>query len=112
MKNKEQVLSKDVKFELQLYQALKTYGFIFPTSVDDVDRFEALYGKTEIDLPVSIKASDRLFNSQEKADDAIIDFNSPMSIAALISKEDSIDLSFLLENEQLKAKPEKKRKKK
>jgi hypothetical protein len=115
MKNKEQVLSEDAKFELQLYQALKTYGFILPASVNDVDRFEALYGKTEIDLPVSIKASDRLFNSEEKDDDSIIDFKSPLNMAALVSKEESVDLSFLSakdEISQITPKSKKKRNKK
>lgn len=39
-------------FTVSLYNSLKEYGYLFPKTEKDVEKFEELYGNTKIETPV------------------------------------------------------------
>ncbi|MBD3636597.1 MAG: hypothetical protein HUJ25_04590 [Crocinitomicaceae bacterium] len=43
--------NKDTSFERDLFMALSEYGYLFPTTEEDVENFESLYGNTQIEAP-------------------------------------------------------------
>ena len=44
-------LKKEAQFEKELLQNLIYYGYLFPGNSKSVERFEAIYGDTDIDMP-------------------------------------------------------------
>jgi len=42
-------------FESDLFFSLKSYGYLFPENTKEVERFEDLYGNTEIDVPMEFE---------------------------------------------------------
>lgn len=51
IKSPQNNLSQLSNFEQELFIAMKSYGFLFPESSREVERFEELYGKTPINTP-------------------------------------------------------------
>lgn len=52
---KNKITSKDLEmdnFSVNLFSSLKEYGYVFPKTDKDVEKFEALYGNTEIETPL------------------------------------------------------------
>jgi hypothetical protein len=77
----------DNAFELELYQSLKSYGYLFPENIRDVEKFETLYGNTEIETPDTIDLSkEKDFPGLQVLRN--IDFGFPANIAAFTSNED------------------------
>lgn len=78
-------------FEVELYYALKSYGYLFPETIKEVERFEKLYGDTEITIPSDIELPKiiKKLNNQSLED---VDFNLSMNKAAFSSNNDSFNL--------------------
>ena len=70
-KNKPQTSSskENQNFEIDLFNALKSYGYLFPKDTKDVDNFENLYGNTEIETPPFVEQSKRNENLEIKNTD-------------------------------------------
>ena len=49
-------------------KTLKTTGFLFPETVEEVEEFERIYGKTEVTLPDELQNSQFLFICQKDID--------------------------------------------
>jgi hypothetical protein len=79
MKKRKSKINKNTdNFELNLFRSLKSYGYIFPASIKDVEKFEELYGNTDINAPSHFK-----FPEETKIEDIIgVDFNTFQNIAA------------------------------
>ena len=64
MKSKDQKKNrsgnKEKEFEKALFYALKANGYLFPATLDDVEKFEELYGNTEIDMPEDLQSYEDL----------------------------------------------------
>lgn len=82
-KKRNQNLSEELKFEQKLFQSLKHYGYLFPESIKDVDRFEELYGDTEIEIPEHLQSLDALNTNKELP----LDFGLAYNVAALSADE-------------------------
>ena len=50
-------------FEQDLYSILKRYGYLFPTTEEEVERFEKLHGSTDIEMPEKFKSPDNIISS-------------------------------------------------
>lgn len=53
--NKNKSTSRNTEmdnFAVSLFNSLKEYGYVFPKTEKDVEKFEKLYGNTEIETPV------------------------------------------------------------
>lgn len=87
---KEHIKNSEKRFESDLIQSLKYYGNLFPDSIADVERFQSLYGDTEIDIPEHLNSLEKI---QAKSSDEI-DFDLTYNIAAFSSTDNS-DISFL-----------------
>jgi hypothetical protein len=79
--NKEQEI---LNFELILFNSFKSYGYLFPKTIEDVERFEELYGTTEIQTPDFKKSIPNEFNLEN------IDFNFESSLAAFKGSENEL----------------------
>lgn len=55
MKKRQSDNSKSNQQEKMIEQALKTSGFLFPETVEEVKEFERIYGTTDVILPVELK---------------------------------------------------------
>ena len=89
--------SREDSFELKVFIALKAYGYLFPSSVKDVENFDVLYGKTEIDVPQDLFSKSEVYLNQMNAnEDKDIDFS--LNRAALKRKNKNLGLSS--ENEE------------
>lgn len=89
---KERKLNDDEIFEVELFNSLAFYGYLFPKSIKEVDRFEELYGNTEIDTPaiIELPTNKVLPNFQENKN---IEMDLSLNKAAFRSKRnDSFDL--------------------
>lgn len=76
----------DQLFEHEFYKALKSYGYLLPNNSVDVERFEELYGSTEIDTPPLIELP------KPKSTGSIsllseMNFDLSLSVAAFTSNE-------------------------
>ena len=60
------------------FHSLKYFGYLFPSSIKDVERFEELYGDTEIDIPEHIQSPETIIIE----DASSIDFELSYDIAA------------------------------
>jgi membrane carboxypeptidase/penicillin-binding protein len=52
--------SSNNNFEQDLYQIFKRYGYLFPTTEEEVERFERLHGTTDIEMPEKFKSSETI----------------------------------------------------
>lgn len=52
--------SNSNNFENELYQIFKKYGYLFPTTEEEVERFEKLHGSTDIQMPEKFKTPDAI----------------------------------------------------
>ena len=102
MKNKTTMEPENNNFEIELLKALKSYGLLFPSSVKGVDRFEELYGQTEIELPERLNSSSNMLRKQSAKLIGNVDFKKTIRQAALVSKnKSSIGLSSFLTDEEI-----------
>jgi hypothetical protein len=92
----DKILDEEEKFVKQLSQSLKYYGYLFPESSADVERFEAIYGDTEIEIPGHLESLEKILSNDEK----VINFDLTNNLAAFTSKDkntfeipDDIDLN-------------------
>lgn len=81
--SKKQDISKEKEFEKKLFHSLKYFGYLFPENIDDVDKFEELYGDTQIDVPEHLE----LEESHNSNAESILDFDFSNRIAAFSSKK-------------------------
>jgi hypothetical protein len=58
-------LNEEEKFEKELLQTLRYYGYLFPESSEDVERFEALYGDTEIEMPEHLESIEKIISENK-----------------------------------------------
>lgn len=64
-KDRKNIESEELEFEKEFFQALKRNGYLFPKSLEDVKKFEELYGDTEIDMPEHLQTYDDLISSKQ-----------------------------------------------
>jgi hypothetical protein len=82
-KNTKNTQKEMDNFAITLFDSLKTNGYIFPKTNKDVERFEELYGNTDIETPSFNIPSDKDLDSNST------DLNFNFSMAAFSSKKDS-----------------------
>jgi len=66
MKKQISPKNRDSKNEEIIQHALKTGGFLFPTTISEVDNYELNYGSTDVILPEELQVPDFLFNNSGK----------------------------------------------
>ena len=54
--------SSNNNFEQDLYFIFKKYGYLFPTTEEEVERFERLHGNTDIEMPEKFQSSDLIIS--------------------------------------------------
>jgi len=59
--------SKDIQQNKLIETALKTSGFLFPKTVEEVKEYERIYGKTDVILPLELQEPTFLYTKSEKA---------------------------------------------
>jgi len=76
----------DQLFEHEFYKALNFYGYLLPNNSNDIERFEELYGKTEIDTPSLIELPK---TKSEKSIPLLgeMNFDLSLGVAAFTSNE-------------------------
>jgi hypothetical protein len=79
----DKLLNEEDKFVKQLFQSLKYYGYLFPQSSADVERFEVIYGATEIEIPEYLDSFEKILSNNEQ----VLKIDLTNSIAAFSSKE-------------------------
>lgn len=88
MKNKKnQQPFDEAKFEAEVHNSLNYFGYIFPETTTDVERFEELYGDTEIETPSAFDILSKKKHSET------IDFNilnNQMGMAAYAPDTDPL----------------------
>ncbi len=94
--DKKKIQTEEQKFEKALFFALKRNGYLFPETLDDVEKFEELFGDTAIDMPEHLRTYEDLKRSNEKRDSLSI---SELGDAAFTSEPDT-PISFLNTNER------------
>jgi len=69
--------SKEIHQEKMINKALRTGGFIFPETIDEVKEFERIYGKTDVILPAELQEPDFLYSkSKEKGHPKVANLDS------------------------------------
>jgi hypothetical protein len=58
--------SKETQQEKMIEKALRTGGFIFPETVEEVKEFERIYGKTDVMMPTELQEPDFLYSQKKK----------------------------------------------
>jgi ubiquinone biosynthesis protein COQ9 len=66
MKKQISPKNQESRKEKIIQHALKTSGFLFPTTINEVENYELTYGSTDIILPEELQEPDFLFNEQER----------------------------------------------
>jgi len=71
-------------FEKELFEAMRFYGFSLPCSDPELERFEKMKGKTEIELPDSLQDFNSLSNklSKKAENNKVRNLSKGFSIAA------------------------------
>lgn len=82
--NKQTKKSIATKKSSELKADLKSFGYMFPETEDELDAFEEMYGNTEIELPEHLKDLNFLNKKKESNNGKIITLNP--------SQEDSINV--------------------
>ena len=77
--SKKQNLTEEQKFEQKLFHSLKRYGYLFPETINDVDKFEELYGDTQIDIPEHLEL--------EESSESLLDFDYSNNRAAFSNEK-------------------------
>jgi hypothetical protein len=67
MKKRIRDNSEDNQQNKMIEKALKTGGFLFPETVEEVKEFERIYGSTDVILPVELQEPTFLYSKSEKA---------------------------------------------
>lgn len=80
---KKRYLLKEKKIEHTIFNSLKYYGFLFPENVEDVDRFEELYGDTDVDIPEHLQSLESLQLNENNP----LDFDFSNNMAAFSTNE-------------------------
>lgn len=73
--------------ERRFRQAIKDYGFVLPTTPEEVRRFEELYGDTDLEMPEEVVNPKYIWDKIQKEEAC----DSPFSMAARQGKEDIPD---------------------
>jgi len=81
--NQHQNLNEEEKFERELLESLRYYGYLFPGNSKEIERFETLYGDTEIDMPEHFQSLEKL--SPEK--EIPLDFDLSYNVAAFSAND-------------------------
>ena len=65
---KKQISPKDQELRKEeiIQHALRIGGFLFPTTISEVENYELSYGSTDIILPEELQEPDFLFNEHER----------------------------------------------
>lgn len=95
---KSQKRSKEKEFEERLFCSLKSYGYLFPRNENDIERFENLYGDTEIEVPEHLRNS-ILPNNDPNLN---FDFEVNYNVAAFTNENDD-QLDFLEDDSEEKS---------
>lgn len=66
MKKQISPKNRDSKNEEIIQYALKSGGFLFPTTNNEVDNYELIFGSTDVILPEELQEPDFLFNNSGK----------------------------------------------
>lgn len=66
MKKQISQKNQESRNERIIQQALKTGGFLFPTTINEVENYELNYGSTDVILPEELQEPDFLFNNSGK----------------------------------------------
>jgi hypothetical protein len=72
-------------------QALKTNGFLFPTTVEEVNEFERIYGTTDVILPCELQEPFFLPSTSKKRSGYIVE-KIPADNFAMAAREGSTEL--------------------
>lgn len=65
MKTTDTKKSNDIQQNKLIEDALKTSGFLFPETVEEVEEFERIYGQTEVILPRELQEPTFLYFETE-----------------------------------------------
>jgi len=79
--------SDDFQFEKDLFYSLKYYGYLFPTSVNEINKFEEHFGKTEVNIPDNLKNFNNILDLRNHTDHNDFDINFDVKMAAISSEE-------------------------
>lgn len=106
MKNNiKKTVANDIEmdnFAINLFNSLKEYGYVLPKTEADVEKFEALYGNTEIETPVV-----KLPNSNGDVDNTSLSFDFKMAAYSASTKS-----GFILPEDLVEKKTTNRKKKK
>lgn len=75
-------------FEIDLFKSLRSYGYLFPVTREDVDRFEELYGDTDIESPEIDEIIDTTLLGLKESNQDVFMLDAEFNIAAFSSDED------------------------
>lgn len=84
--DKKKLRAEEEKFEKALFHALKQNGYLFPKTLEDVEKFEELYGDTEIEMPEHLQSYQDL-QKKNNEEDSLISLN--LDIAAFTSEPET-----------------------
>jgi hypothetical protein len=76
---------KSKTFEMQLFQAMKSSGLLFPSSDKQVTEFEQKFGKTVLTLPSELQDSSSVTNPSKRK------INQSLTKMAAFSKKPKFD---------------------
>lgn len=77
--------------EKMIEQALKTSGFLFPETVEEVKEFERIYGTTDVILPAELQEPTFLYSKSERGNSSkVVKF--PSANFAMAAREGKSDL--------------------
>lgn len=81
MKNIVNGNSKETQQEKMIEKALRTGGFIFPETIDEVKEFERIYGTTDVILPAELQEPNFLYTQARKIGKAKVATLHPENLA-------------------------------
>lgn len=91
MKKRISDKSKSNQQEKMIEQALKTGGFLFPETVEEVKEFERIYGTTDVILPAELQEPTFLYSKSGKGNSSkVVKF--PSENFAMAAREGSSEL--------------------
>lgn len=81
MKKTTSVNSMQDQQEKMIEKSLRTGGFIFPETVDEVKEFERIFGTTDVILPTELQEPSFLYTQPKKGGKAIVAKLQPENLA-------------------------------
>lgn len=106
MKNELNLENQNSKHESIIQHALKTGGFLFPESVEEVEAFERAFGSTDFILPEELQEPVFLYASDIEVSKACLANNELIAMAAREGKDlpDHIKIKMKREREEARHK--------